>query len=151
MKVKRPIACPGVQENEARGHITTNSQKPPRQMPEQQPASLVQAPPTGVQEVGGGVHAPAVHRPLQHEPLAVQAAPSAVQGVLQACVVGSQTPRQQSALVVQAAISARQVSVPNWQRGGSARSSQTSVQQPRPDPELQVSPVGRQLRFARST
>jgi hypothetical protein len=52
--------------------------------------------------------------------------------------------------VVHAAVSARQVSAPNWQRGGSTLLSQTSVQQPRPGPELQVSPVGRQSRFARS-
>lgn len=127
------------------------SQKPPKQSPEQHCALLVQAPLIGVQLVGGVPQAPAVQLLEQQVALPVQAPPAGVHGVLQACVAGSQMPRQHCASAVQAAPSPRQVSVPNLQRFGSTVSSQTSVQQPRPEPDVQVSPVGRQSRFARST
>jgi hypothetical protein len=52
--------------------------------------------------------------------------------------------------VVHATPSLRQVSLLKPQRGGSTVSSQLSVQQPRPEPELHVSPVGRQSRLPRS-
>ena len=127
------------------------SQKPPKQRPEQHCALLVHAPLICVQLVGGVPQVPAVHVLEQQAALPVQAPPAGVQGVLHACAVGSQMPRQHCASAVQAAPSPRQVSAPNLQRFGSTVSSQTSVQQPRPEPDVQVSPVGRQLRFARST
>jgi hypothetical protein len=124
------------------------SQNPPMQNVEQQSAPLVQAPLTGWQVLAGGAQAPAAQLLLQQAPLPAQAAPLAVQGVLHACVVGSQMPRQHCASAVQAAPSAKQVSAPNPQRGGSCVSSQTLLQQPLPGPESQVSPVGRQSRLA---
>ena len=124
------------------------SQNPPIQKVEQQLPSMVQAPLTGWQVVAGGAQLPAAQLLLQQPALPVQAAPLGVQGVLQAWVVGSQTPRQHCVSAVQVAPSAKQVSLPNPQRGGSCVSSQLSVQQPRPGPELQVSPVGRQSRLA---
>ena len=127
------------------------SQKPPKQSPEQHCAFVVQAPLIGVQLVGGVPQVPAVQLLEQQAALPVQAPPVAVHGVLQRWVAGSQTPRQHCASAVQAAPSPRQVSAPNLQRVGSTVSSQTSVQQPRPEPDVHVSPVGRQSRFARST
>jgi hypothetical protein len=124
------------------------SQNPPIQKVEQQSVSVVQAPLTGWQVLAGGAQLPAAQLLLQQAALPVQAAPLAVQGVLQAWVVGSQAPRQHCASAVQAAPSAKQVSLPKPQRGGFGVSSQLSVQQPRPGPELQVSPVGRQSRLA---
>jgi hypothetical protein len=126
------------------------SQKPPEQTVEQQSAPVVQAPLTGLQLFGGGAQVPAVQVLLQQLALPVHAAPFAAHGVLQRRVVGSHTPRQHWASAVQAAPSAKQVPLPNPQRGGSTVSSQLSVQQPRPEPELQVSPVGRQSRLERS-
>jgi hypothetical protein len=126
------------------------SQKPPKQSPEQHSVLLVQAPLIGVQLVGGVPHVPPLQLLEQQAALPVQAAPADVHGVLQTRVVGSQTPRQHWASAVQAAPSPRQVSAPNRHRVGSTLSSQTSVQQPRPDPDVHVSPVGRQSRFARS-
>jgi hypothetical protein len=111
---------------------------------------VVQLTPICWQPVGGVEQLPAVQVLEQQPALLVQAPPTGVHGVLQTCVVGSQMPRQHCASDVHAAVSPRQVSPPNRQRLGSALSSQTSVQQPRPDPDVQVSPVGRQLRFARS-
>ncbi len=127
------------------------SQKPPKQKPEQQSALLAQVAPTAVQLGGTASQRPAMQVLLQQPALAVQVPPVGVQGVLQTCAVASQVPRQHSAVEVQAAPSARQVSAPKPQRGGSTLSSQRSLQQPRPEPELHVSPVGRQLRFGRST
>ena len=124
------------------------SQKPPRQSPLQQEAELVHAAPISRHEVGGVPQTPPVQVALQQLALLVQAAPWPAQGVLQTCAVGSQTPTQQSPSVVQAAVSPWQVSVPKLQRGGFVDLSQTSVQQPLPGPELQVSPVGRQSRLA---
>jgi hypothetical protein len=124
------------------------SQNPPIQKVEQQSVPVVQAPLTGWQLLAGGAQLPAAQLLLQQPALPVQAAPLAVQGVLQAWVVGSQTPRQHCASAVQVAPSAKQVSLPKPQRGGSWVSSQLSVQHPRPGPELQVSPVGRQSRLA---
>ena len=129
----------------------SGSQNPPKQNPEQHCALVVQATPICWQLVAGIPQLPAVQVLEQQAPLAVHAPPTGAQGVLQRCVVASQTPRQHCASAVQAAPSPRHVSAPNPQRFGSMVSSQTSVQQPRPDPEVQVSPVGRQLRFARST
>jgi hypothetical protein len=126
------------------------SQKPPKQSPEQHCALLVHAPVIGVQLVAGIEQLPAVQVLVQQPALPMQAPPTGVQGVLHACVAGSQTPRQHCVSVVQAAPSPRQVSLPKRHRFGSAVSSQTSVQQPRPDPEVHVSPVGRQSRLARS-
>jgi len=126
------------------------SQKPPKQRPAQHCASVVQAPLIGVQLVVGGPQVPPAQLFEQQAALPAQAPPFAVQGVLQSRVVGSQMPRQHCASAVQAAPSARQVSLPKPHRLGSWVSSQTFVQQPRPEPELQVSPVGRQSRFARS-
>ena len=127
------------------------SQKPPKHSPEQHCALLVQAPLICVQLVPGAPQAPAVQL-LEQQPAAlVQAPPTGAHGVLQTCAVGSQTPRQHCASAVHAALSPRQVSLPNMQRFGSALSSHTLVQQPRPEPDVQVSPVGRQLRFAKST
>src|SRR5262249_19812878 len=94
---------------------------------------------------------PAAQLLEQHTALPVQALPFAVHGVLQTRVAGSQTPRQHCASAVQAAFSPRQVSAPKRQRLGSTVSSQTSVQQPRPEPEVQGSPVGRESRLGRST
>jgi hypothetical protein len=127
------------------------SQKPPKQSPEQHCALVVQAPLICVQLVGGVPQAPAVQTLEQQPAFPVHAPPTGVHGVLHACVAGSQTPRQHCVSAVQAAPSPRQVSVPKWQRLGSTVSSQTSVQQPRPEPEVHVSPVGRQSRFTRST
>ena len=124
------------------------SQNPPIQKVEQQSVPVVQAPLTGWQVLAGGAQLPAAQLLLQQAALPVQAAPLAVQGVLQAWVAGSQTPRQHCASPVQAAPSAKQVSLPNPQRGGFGVWSQLSVQQPLPGPELQVSPVGRQSRLA---
>jgi hypothetical protein len=124
------------------------SQNPPMQKVEQQSVSVVQAPLTGWQLLAGGAQLPAAQLLLQQAALPVQAAPLAVQGVLQTWPVGSQAPRQHCASAVQAALSAKQVSLPKPQRGGLGVSSQLSVQQPRPGPELQVSPVGRQSRLA---
>jgi hypothetical protein len=124
------------------------SQNPPMQKVEQQSVPVVQAPLTGWQVVTGGAQLPAAQLLLQQAPLPAQAAPLAVQGVLQACVVGSQTPRQHCVSAVQVAPSAKQVSTPKPQRGGSSVLSQFSLQQPLPGPELQVSPVGRQSRLA---
>jgi len=126
------------------------SQKPPKQRPEQHWALLVQAPLIGVQLVDGVAQLPAVQVLEQQAALPVHAPPTGVHGVLHTCVPGSQTPRQHCASAVHAAPSPRQVSAPKPQRFGSLVSSQTSVQQPRPDPDVQVSPVGRQSRFARS-
>jgi hypothetical protein len=112
--------------------------------------AVVQAPLTGVQLTGGVAQAPAAQLFAQHCDPVVQAAPTSPQGVWQAWVVGSQTPRQHWLSLVQAAASARQVSLPKAQRGGLTVSSHTLVQQPWPEPELQVSPVGRQSRLARS-
>jgi hypothetical protein len=95
------------------------SQNPPMQTLEQQSAPVVQAPLTGRQVLAGGPQVPAVQLLLQQPALPAHAAPSAAQGVLQAWVVGSQTPRQHCELVVQAAASAKQVSWPKPQRGGS--------------------------------
>ena len=127
------------------------SQKPPKQMPEQHCALVVHAPLIWTQLVGGGAQLPAVQVLEQQPALLVHAPPTGVHGVLQTRIVGSQIPRQHCASVVHAALSPRQVSLPKPQRFGSIVSSQTLVQQPRPEPEVQVSPVGRQLRFARST
>ena len=127
------------------------SQKPPKQRPEQHCALVVQAPLIGVQLVVGIAQLPAVQVLVQQPALLVQVPPTGVQGVLHTCVAGSHTPRQHCASVVHAALSPRQVSLPKRQRLGSTVSSQTSVQQPRPDPDVQVSPVGRQFRLARST
>jgi len=124
------------------------SQNPPMQKVEQQSVPAVHAPLTGWQVLAGGAQAPAAQLLLQQAPFPAQAAPLAVQGVLQACVVGSHTPRQHCASEVQAAPSAKQVSVPKPQRGGSCVLSQTLLQQPLPGPESQVSPVGRQSRLA---
>jgi len=126
------------------------SQKPPKQKAEQQSASPVQAPVTGRQLTGGAAQTPAAQVALQQAAPLVQAAPLAAHGVLHTRVTGSQTPRQHCASPVQAAPSARQVSLASPQRGGSTDSSQLSVQQPRPEPELHVSPVGRQSRLPRS-
>ena len=127
------------------------SQKPPKQMPEQHCALVVHAPLIGVQLVEGVAQLPAVQVLLQQPALPVHVPPTGVHGVLHTCVAGSQTPRQHCASAVQAAVSPRQVSLPKRHRFGSTVSSQTSVQQPRPEPDVQVSPVGRQSRFARST
>jgi hypothetical protein len=124
------------------------SQNPPMQKVEQQSVPVVQAPLTGWQVVGGGAQVPAAQLLLQQAPLPVQAAPLAVQGVLHACVVGLQTPRQHCVSAVQAAPSAKQVSAPKPQRGGFGVLSQLLLQQPLPGPESQVSPVGRQSRLA---
>ena len=124
------------------------SQNPPRQKVEQQSVPVVQAPLTGWQALAGGAQLPAAQLLLQQAALPAQAAPLAVQGVLQTWAVGSQTPRQHCVSAVQVAPSAKQVSWPKPQRGGLGVSSQLSVQQPRPGPELQVSPVGRQSRLA---
>ena len=127
------------------------SQKPPKQSPEQHCALVVHAPLIGVQLVAGIEQLPAVHVLVQQPALLVHAPPTGVHGVLHTCAVGSQTPRQHCASVVHAALSPRHVSLPKRQRVGSTVSSQTSVQQPRPEPDVHVSPVGRQFRFARST
>jgi hypothetical protein len=127
------------------------SQNPPKQTPEQHCAGLVQPTPIGVQLVDGIAQLPAVQVLVQQPALLVQLPPMGVHGVLHTCVVGSQMPRQHCPSLVHAAVSPRQVSAPNAQRFGSIDSSQTVVQQPRPEPDVQVSPVGRQLRFARST
>jgi hypothetical protein len=127
------------------------SQKPPKQRPEQHCALLMQAPLIGVQLVVGIEQLPAVQVLVQHPALPVHAPPTGAQGVLHVRVVASQIPRQHCASVVHAAPSPRQVSLPKRHRLGSTLSSQTSVQQPRPDPDVHVSPVGRQFRFARST
>ena len=124
------------------------SQNPPTQKVEQQSLPVVQAPLTGWQVLAGGAQLPAAQLLLQQAALPAQAAPFAVQGVLQAWVVGSQTPRQHCALAVQAPPSAKQVSMPKPQRGGSWDLSQLLLQQPLPGPESQVSPVGRQSRLA---
>jgi hypothetical protein len=129
----------------------TGSQKPPTHTPEQHCAAVAQAAPTMAQLVGGGVQTPAAQLLAQHWDPAVHAVPVAPQGVRQTCVVGSQAPRQHWLSAVQAAASAKQVSAPKAQRGGLTVSLHTLVQQPWPDPELQVSPVGRQSRLARST
>ena len=131
--------------------MNPGSQKPPKQRPEQHCALLVHAPLICVQLVVGMPQAPAVQLLEQQPALLVQAPPTGAHGVLQTRVAGSQIPRQHCASDVHAALSPRQVSPPNMQRLGSMLSSQTSVQQPRPEPDVQVSPVGRQLRFARST
>ena len=94
------------------------SQNPPIQKVEQQSVSVVQAPLTGWQVLGGGAQLPAAQLLLQQAASPVQAAPLAVQGVLQRWAVGSQAPRQHCASVVQAAPSAKQVSLPKPQRGG---------------------------------
>ena len=85
---------------------------------EQQSAPVVQAPLTGWQALAGGAQLPAVQLLLQQAALPAQAAPSAAQGVLQAWVAGSQTPRQHCVSPVQAAPSAKQVSCPKPHRGG---------------------------------
>ena len=132
-------------------HPTKIAQNPAKQSPEQHCALLVHAPLICVQLVLGMPQLPAVQVLEQQPAPFVQAPPTGVQGVLQTRVVGSQTPRQHCASAVHAAPSPRQVSLPNMQRFGSTSSSHTLVQQPRPEPDVQVSPVGRQLRFARST
>lgn len=124
------------------------SQNPPTQKVEQQSMPVVQAPLTGWQVEAGGAQVPAAQLLLQQPAPLAQVPPFAVQGVLHACVVGSQTPRQHCASAVQAPPSAKQVSMPKPQRGGSCVLSQFSEQQPLPGPESQVSPVGRQSRFA---
>lgn len=111
----------------------------------------MQAPLICVQLVGGVPQVPDVQLLEQQSAFPVHAPPLGVQGVLQRRVVGSQIPRQHWLSAEQAAPSPRQVSAPKPQRLGSIVSSQAFVQQPRPDPEVQVSPVGRQSRFARST
>ena len=131
--------------------MNPGSQKPPKQSPEQHCALLVHAPLICVQLVAGIVQLPAAQVLEQQPALPVHAPPIGVHGVLHACVVGSQLPRQHCASAVHAAPSPRQVSPPKRQRFGSTLSSQTSVQQPRPEPDVQVSPVGRQFRLARST
>jgi hypothetical protein len=127
------------------------SQKPPKQTFEQHWALLVQAVPICWHPVAGIEQLPAVQLLEQQPALLVQAPPAGVHGVLHRRVLGSQMPRQHCASPVQAAPSARHVSAPKAHRLGSMDSSHTSVQQPRPEPDVQVSPVGRQLRFARST
>jgi hypothetical protein len=127
------------------------SQKPPKQTFEQHWAFVVQLTPICWQPVAGIEQLPAVQVLEQQPALLVQAPPIGVQGVLQTCVVGSQMPRQHCASAVQAAASPRHVSAPKLHRFGSMVSSHTVVQQPLPEPEVQVSPVGRQFRFARST
>jgi hypothetical protein len=130
--------------------MNPGSQKPPKQSPEQHCALDVHAPLICVQLVPGGAQAPTVQLLEQHPVLPVHVPPTGVHGVLQTRVAGSHAPRQHCPSVVHAAFSPRQVSAPNMQRFGSWLSSQTSVQQPRPEPDVQVSPVGRQLRLARS-
>jgi len=127
------------------------SQKPPKQTFEQHWALLVHAVPICRQPVAGIEQLPAVQLLEQQPALLVHAPPVGVHGVLQTCVVASQTPRQHCVSAVQAPPSARQVSVPKPHRFGSTDSSHTFVQQPRPEPDVQVSPVGRQSRLARST
>jgi len=127
------------------------SQKPPKQTFEQHWALLVHAVPICWQPVAGIEQLPAVQLLEQQPALLVHAPPVGVHGVLQTCVVASQTPRQHCVAAVQAPPSARQVSVPKPHRFGSTDSSHTFVQQPRPEPDVQVSPVGRQSRLARST
>jgi hypothetical protein len=127
------------------------SQKPPKQTLEQHCALPVQAVPICWQPVAGIEQLPAVQLLEQQPALLVQAPPAGVHGVLHRCVVGSQMPRQHCVSAVHAAPSPRHVSAPKLHRLGSIDSLHTSVQQPRPDPDVQVSPVGRQLRFARST
>lgn len=131
--------------------MNPGSQNPPKQRPEQHCALLVQALLIWMQLVAGMPHVPAVQLLEQQPALFVQAPPTGAHGVLHRRVVVSQIPRQHCASDVHAALSPRQVSPPNMQRLGSMFSSQTSVQQPRPEPDVQVSPVGRQFRFARST
>ena len=126
------------------------SQKPPKQMPEQHSALLVQAPLTWTQLVLGMPQLPAAQVLEQQPALFVQAAPTGVHGVLHRWAEESQMPRQHCASAVHAAPSPRQVSLPKPHRFGSMLSSQTSVQQPRPEPDVQVSPVGRQSRLVRS-
>jgi hypothetical protein len=128
--------------------VIGGSQNPPTQNVEQQSAPVVHAPLTGWQLDAGGAQSPAAQLLLQQAAFPAQAAPLAAHGVLQACVAGSQTPRQHCASAVQAPPSAKQVSCPKPQRGGSWVSSQVSLQQPLPGPESQVSPVGRQSRLA---
>jgi len=70
------------------------SQKPPKQRPEQHCALLVHAPLIGVQLVEGIEQLPAVQVLEQQPALLVHAPPIGVHGVLHACVVGSQMPRQ---------------------------------------------------------
>ena len=127
------------------------SQKPPKQTLEQHCALVVQVVPICWHPVAGIEQLPAAQLLEQQPALLVQAPPTGVHGVLHTCVAGSQMPRQHWVSAVQAAPSARHVSAPKAQRLGSMDSSQTSVQQPRPEPDVQVSPVGRQSRFGRST
>lgn len=127
------------------------SQKPPKQTFEQHWALPVQAVPICWHPVAGIEQLPAAQLLEQQPALLVHAPPTGVHGVLQTRVAGSQRPRQHCASAVQAAPSARQVSVPKPHRFGSMDSSHAFVQQPRPEPEVQVSPVGRQSRLARST
>jgi hypothetical protein len=141
----------GAVATDAQPTMNPGSQKPPKQRPEQHWALVVQAPLICAQLVLGVPQLPAVQLLEQHAALLAQAPPTGAQGVLHRCEAGSQTPRQHWASAVQAAPSPRHVSPPNLQRFGSIVSSHTSVQQPRPEPDVQVSPVGRQLRFARST
>ena len=70
------------------------SQNPPTQKVEQQSMPVVQAPLTGWQVEAGGAQVPAAQLLLQQPAPLAQVPPFAVQGVLHACVVGSQTPRQ---------------------------------------------------------
>jgi hypothetical protein len=99
-------------------------------------------------------HAAFEHLPVQ---LPAQLSPSGTHAGAHFFVVGSQRPPQHCGSVVQSAVMPRHNEGGNPQRGSSKLSwSQSSLllvsrQQPRWEPELHVSPVGRHVELAAST
>ena len=111
---------------------------------------VVHAPAIG-SHIGGGAQLPFVHTLLQQSVPVVHAPPVGVHGVVHRCVPGSQIPWQQSASTAHVAFWALHTSSPKSQRGGSCSSSHTPEQHPICEPELQVSPIPRQVVFAGSS
>jgi hypothetical protein len=97
-----------------------------------------------------GWHVPATQLPPQQSVLTLHAPWTGVHGMVHFFVFGSHFPWQQSASTLQVAFVPLQVDGGRPQRGGLMVSSQKPEQQPFFGPLLQVSPVGRQVGFARS-
>jgi hypothetical protein len=127
-----------------------SEQLPAKQSPLQQSAFVAHAPVVGVHPCGGWqVGGLPEQSSPQHSALKLQVAPVSMHGswhVGTPMSFGRHSPLQQSASTVQPAPFTWHVAAPCTQSGGFCVSSHTS-QQPLPDPELQVSPVGRQSVF----
>lgn len=138
------------------------SQKPPKQRPVQHCDDVLQPTPIGVQTVPesvaggwGASHDPLVQLAAQQSAPVVHPPLVGTHGVEHFFVPGSQWPEQQSASAAHVAVVPRHADGGSPHRGGLTVLSQRSSvgvarQHPLCGPELQVSPVGRQVEFAES-